>query len=41
MHGSLSGTIPEVRYRRGTLSMDGALAMRVFDGLVTASRAWS
>ena len=38
MHGSLSGTIPELRYRRGTLSMDGALAIRAFDGLVTASR---
>jgi hypothetical protein len=37
MHGSLSGTIPEVRYRRGTVKMDGALAIRVFDGLITAS----
>ena len=37
MHGSLSGTIPELRYRRSTLAMDGALAIRVFDGLVTAS----
>jgi hypothetical protein len=34
MHGVLGGTIPELRYRRRTLSMDGALAMRVFDGTV-------
>lgn len=34
MHGSLSGTIPELRYRRGTLDMDGALSIRVFDGTV-------
>jgi hypothetical protein len=37
MHGSLSGVIPEVRYRRQTLAMDGALVIRVFDGTVTAS----
>jgi hypothetical protein len=34
MHGVLGGTIPELRYRRGTLSMDGALALTVFDGTV-------
>jgi hypothetical protein len=38
MHGSLSGVIPEVRYRRETLAMDGALVIRVFDGTVTASK---
>jgi hypothetical protein len=37
MYGSLSGVIPEVRYRRGTLAMDGALAIRAFDGTITAS----
>jgi hypothetical protein len=37
MHGSLSGVIPEVRYRRQTLAMDGVLVIRVFDGTVTAS----
>jgi hypothetical protein len=36
MQGSLSGVIPELRYRRGTLAMDGELALRLFDGLVTA-----
>ncbi len=37
MQGALSGAIPELRYRRGAMAMDGALALRVFDGLVTAS----
>ncbi|MGZ5091067.1 MAG: hypothetical protein ACXWCY_05965 [Burkholderiales bacterium] len=37
MHGSLSGVVPEVRYRRQTLAMDGALAISVFDGVVRAS----
>ena len=37
MHGSLAGVIPEVRYRRGTLAMDGALLIRAFDGTVSAS----
>jgi hypothetical protein len=34
MHGVMGGTIPELRYRRHALSMDGALALRVFDGTV-------
>ena len=38
MYGSLSGVIPEVRYRRGTLSMDGALVIRIFDGTASISR---
>ena len=38
MHGALSGTIPEVRYRRQTISMDGALRMNVFDGAVALSK---
>jgi hypothetical protein len=38
MHGSLSGAIPELRYRRGMLAMDGALTIRVFDGVVTAEK---
>lgn len=37
MHGLLSGVIPEVRYRRGTLAMDGALVIRAFDGTISAS----
>lgn len=37
MHGSLSSVIPEVRYRRGTLAMDGALVIRAFDGAISAS----
>jgi hypothetical protein len=38
MYGSLSGIIPDVRYRRGTLQMDGALSIGVFDGTVSASK---
>ncbi len=38
MHGLLAGVIPEVRYRREVLSMDGELAMRVFDGTVRAGK---
>jgi hypothetical protein len=38
MHGALAGKIPELRYRRGTIAMDGALDMRVFDGTVRASK---
>ena len=34
MHGALGGSIPELRYRRGTLSIDGALAVSIFDGTV-------
>jgi hypothetical protein len=37
MSGSIGGDIPELRYRRGTLSMDGELVVRVFDGRVSAS----
>ena len=37
MHGALSGVIPEVRYRRRTLAMDGTLAIQAFDGTITAS----
>lgn len=36
MHGTLSAEIPEVRYGRSTLAVDGALLFRVFDGTVTA-----
>jgi hypothetical protein len=38
MHGSVSGVIPDVRYRRRTLAMDGALRMNVFDGSVAISK---
>lgn len=38
MHGTLSGTIPEVRYRRQTVTMDGALRMNVFDGTIAVSK---
>lgn len=36
MHGSLSGVIPRVSYEKSTLSVDGALLFRVFDGTVVA-----
>lgn len=36
MHGSLSGVIPRVSYERSTLTVDGALLFRVFDGTVVA-----
>jgi hypothetical protein len=35
MQGSIAGEIPRVRYERSTLTVDGALLMRVFDGTVT------
>jgi hypothetical protein len=38
MHGSLSGVIPEVRYRRRALAIDGALRINVFDGNIEVSR---
>lgn len=38
MHGTLSGTIPEVRYRRQALSMDGALRVNAFDGNIGVSK---
>lgn len=34
MYGTLSGTIPKVRYTGHTLEMDGALLFKVFDGTV-------
>lgn len=34
MQGTLSGEIPLVRYERSTLTVDGALSLRVFDGTV-------
>ncbi|MGZ8203487.1 MAG: hypothetical protein ACXWUB_09595 [Burkholderiales bacterium] len=37
MHGTLSGVIPEVRYRRGTVSVDGTFVMRAFDGVISAT----
>lgn len=37
MYGALAGSIPEVRYRRRVLAMDGALTIGVFDGVVSAS----
>ena len=37
MHGSLSGKLPELRYRRSVLEMDGSLDIRVFDGLINAT----
>lgn len=36
MHGTLSAVIPEVRYDRSTLNVDGALLFKVFDGTVVA-----
>jgi hypothetical protein len=34
MQGTLSGEIPGIRYERSTLTVDGALTMRIFDGSV-------
>jgi len=34
MHGTLSGVIPQVRYARQSLQVDGALLFKVFDGTV-------
>jgi hypothetical protein len=36
MHGSLSAVIPQVIYRESTLTVDGALLFKVFDGTVVA-----
>lgn len=36
MHGSLSGVIPRVTYERSTLTVDGALLFKVFDGTIVA-----
>ena len=36
MHGSLAGVIPGMRYRSGTLAVDGTLLIRVFDGTIKA-----
>lgn len=36
MHGSLSGVIPRMTYERSTLTVDGALLFKVFDGTVVA-----
>ena len=38
MRGSVAGVIPDVQYRRGTLGLDGALVIRVFDGTVSVSQ---
>ncbi len=38
MQGSIAADIPRVRYERSTLQVDGALAIQVFDGSVTATR---
>lgn len=38
MHGALSGMVPKVSYRDRTLTVEGALLFRVFDGTVVASR---
>ncbi len=35
MHGTLSATIPAVRYAQSTLNVDGALLFKVFDGTIT------
>jgi hypothetical protein len=36
MHGTLSATIPTVRYQQETLNVDGALLFKLFDGTITA-----
>ncbi|MDB5809165.1 MAG: hypothetical protein JWN94_1287 [Betaproteobacteria bacterium] len=35
MHGTLSATIPTVRYAQSTLNVDGALLFKLFDGAIT------
>jgi len=35
MQGTIAGEIPRMRYERSTLTVDGALTIRVFDGTVT------
>ncbi|MCC6610936.1 MAG: hypothetical protein IT515_14840 [Burkholderiales bacterium] len=37
MQGTIAGEIPRVRYERSTLTVDGALTIRVFDGTVTVT----
>lgn len=37
MQGTLSGEIPRIRYEQSTLSIDGALTMRIFDGTVNVT----
>ena len=34
MHGTISGVIPQVTYSKQSLSMDGALLLKVFDGTI-------
>jgi hypothetical protein len=38
MHGALSGVIPKVSYEKSTLTIDGALLFRVFDGTIVAKQ---
>jgi hypothetical protein len=38
MHGTLSATIPTVRYAKSTLNVDGALLFKLFDGTITAQQ---
>jgi len=37
MSGKLSGMVPDVRYTEGTLTLGGALLMRLFDGTISIS----
>ena len=38
MHGTLSAEIPEVNYRQSTLTVGGALLLRIFDGTIVADK---
>ena len=38
MHGTLSAEIPVVNYQQSTLSVDGALLFKIFDGTVVAQK---
>ena len=38
MHGAFSGVIPRVSYEKSTLTIDGALLFRVFDGTIVAKQ---
>jgi hypothetical protein len=38
MHGTLSAEIPEVNYQQSTLTVGGALLLKIFDGTVVAEK---
>lgn len=38
MHGVLAASIPEIRYRRQNIAMDGQLDLRLFDGVMSIAK---